>query len=147
AQTAEVAPELVLPEDAVMVRGDREQLSRLLDHLVTNALHYGREGIALWARVELDVRPEVGEAKLMVEDRGRGVGADGAERIFERFSRLEDPDHPMVPGTGLGLYIARELAVRHGGRLELQRRDAGVGQPGPVSRAVMRGPAQRGRRR
>jgi len=142
AQTAEVAPELVLPEDAVMVRGDREQLSRLLDHLVTNALHYSREGIALWARVELDVRPEVGEAKLMVEDRGRGVGADGAERIFERFSRLEDPDHPMVAGTGLGLYIARELALRHGGRLELEWSEPGVGSRFAVYLPLLEGPTQ-----
>jgi PAS domain S-box-containing protein len=142
AQAAEVAPELVLPEDAVMVRGDREQLSRLLDHLVTNALAYGREGIAPWARVELDVRPEVGEAKLMVEDRGRGVGADGAERIFERFSRLEDPDHPMVPGTGLGLYIARELAVRHHGRLELEWSEPGVGSRFAAYLPLLEGPTQ-----
>jgi signal transduction histidine kinase len=109
---------------------------------VTNALAYGREGMAPWARVELDVRPEVGEAKLMVEDRGRGVGADGAERIFERFSRLEDPDHPMVAGTGLGLYIARELAVRHGGRLELEWSEPGVGSRFAAYLPLLEGPTQ-----
>jgi len=142
AQAAEVTPELGLPEDAVMVRGDREQLTRMLDHLVTNALIYGREGTAPWARVELDVRPEQGEARLVVEDRGRGLAPEAAELIFERFSRLEDPDHPMVPGTGLGLYIARELTARHGGRVELEWSQPGMGSRFAVYMPLLEGPTQ-----
>jgi len=142
AQAAEVTPELGLPEDAVMIRGDREQLTRLLDHLVTNALVYGREGAAPWARVNLDVRPEQGEARLVVEDRGRGVAPDAAELIFERFSRLEDPDHPMVPGTGLGLYIARELTARHNGRVQLEWSQPGVGSRFAVYMPLLEGPTQ-----
>ena len=142
AQAADVMPELMLPEDAVMVRGDREQLSRLLEHLVTNALAYAREAVAPWARVELDVLPEDGEAKLMVADRGRGIALDRADRIFERFSRLEDPDHPMVAGTGLGLYIARELAVRHGGRLDLEWSQPGLGSQFAVYLPLLEGPTR-----
>ena len=108
-----------------MVRGDREQLGRLVDHLVHNALAYGREDVAPWAR--LDVDSEQGEARIRVEDRGRGLPPAADLRIFDRFSRIEEPDHPMVPGTGLGLYIARELAVRHGGRLELEWSQPGMG--------------------
>jgi signal transduction histidine kinase len=52
---------------------------------------------------------------------------DLAERVFERFQRIEDPDQPAVPGTGLGLYIARELTERHGGRLELEWTEPGRG--------------------
>ena len=142
AQAADVMPELMLPEDAVMVRGDREQLSRLLEHLVTNALAYAREAVAPWARVELDVLPEDGEAKLLVADRGRGIALDRADRIFERFSRLEDPDHPMVAGTGLGLYIARELAVRHGGRLDLEWSQPGLGSQFAVYLPLLEGPTR-----
>jgi len=142
AQAAEVTPELGLPQDAVMIRGDREQLTRVLDHLVTNALIYGREGTAPWARVELDVRPEQGEARLVVQDRGRGVAPDAAELIFERFSRLEDPDHPMVPGTGLGLYIARELTARHNGRVELEWSQPGMGSRFAVHMPLLEGPTQ-----
>lgn len=119
--------ELDLGDEPVVVRGDREQLVRLVGQLVNNALAYGRDGQTPWARVAVEVWPEVGEARLTVDDQGRGLPAGAEERIFERFSRLEDPDHPMVPGTGLGLYIARELATRHGGHVELEWSQPGVG--------------------
>jgi signal transduction histidine kinase len=67
------------------------------------------------------------EARLTVEDRGRGISPALAERIFERFQRMEDPDQPAVPGTGLGLYIARELAQRCGGSLDLEWTEPGQG--------------------
>ena len=124
---AEDVPELALPEEPVVVRGDREQLTRLVAHLVANALSYGREGVPPWARIEMWAAHEVGEARLRVEDRGRGLPDDASDRIFDRFSRIDSTDHPMVPGTGLGLYIARELARRHGGRLELEWSQLGIG--------------------
>jgi PAS domain S-box-containing protein len=127
AQAVDDAPEVVLPEDPVAVRGDREQLVRLLDQLLGNALAYGRGDSARWARVGLEARPEQGEARLTVEDRGRGLPPGLEERVFERFFRHEDREHPIVPGTGLGLYIARELAVRHGGRVELEWTELGRG--------------------
>lgn len=142
AQAVETEPALALPEDPVMVGGEREQLTRLLDHVVANALAYGREGAAPWVRISLEAQAEQGEARLMVEDRGRGLPIDAAGRIFERFTRLEDADHPMVPGTGLGLYIARELAARHGGRLELEWSKPGVGSRFALYVPLLEGPTQ-----
>jgi len=140
AQAADDVPELRLPEDPVVVSGDREQVSRLVDHLVNNALAYGREGSQRWARIELEARPEQGEARLAVEDHGRGLPDDVGERIFERFYRYEDPDHPMVPGTGLGLYIARELADLHGGRVELEWSERGAGSRFAAFLPLLEGP-------
>jgi PAS domain S-box-containing protein len=127
AQAADDLPELVLPQDPVVISGDREQIGRLVDQLVHNALVYGRDGAQRWARIELEARPEQGEARVAVEDRGRGLPPEVREHIFERFFRYEDPDQPMVPGTGLGLYIASELATRHGGRVELEWSEQGAG--------------------
>jgi PAS domain S-box-containing protein len=127
ALAADDIPELALPEEPVLVRADREQLTRLVEHLVANALSYGRDGVAPWARLEVWACPDVGEARLRVEDRGRGMPDDAAERIFERFCRIDSTEHPMVPGTGLGLYIARELARRHRGRLELEWSQLDIG--------------------
>jgi PAS domain S-box-containing protein len=140
AQSADDVPELQLPEDPVVVSGDREQVSRLVDQLVNNALAYGREGTQRWARIELEARPEQGEARLAVEDRGRGLPPEVIGRIFERFYRYEDPDHPMVPGTGLGLYIARELADRHGGRVELEWSERGAGSRFAAFLPLLEGP-------
>ena len=140
AQAADDVPELLLPQDPVVVSGDREQVSRLVDQLVNNALAYGREGSPRWARIELEARPEQGEARLAVEDRGRGLPPEVGERIFERFYRYEDPDHPMVPGTGLGLYIASELAIRHGGRVELEWTERGAGSRFAAYLPLLEGP-------
>jgi signal transduction histidine kinase len=140
AQVADDVPEVLLPQDPVVVSGDREQVSRLVDQLVNNALAYGREGNEQWARIELEARPEQGEARLAVEDRGRGLPADVGDRVFERFFRYEDPDHPMVPGTGLGLYIARELASRHGGRVELEWSERGAGSRFAAFLPLLEGP-------
>jgi len=139
-QAADDQAALDVPRDPVMVRGDREQLTRLVDHLVNNALSYGREGELPWARVAVEVWPEVGEARLTVEDMGRGLPPGAEDQIFERFSRLEDPDHPMVPGTGLGLYIARELATRHGGHVELEWSQQGVGSRFALQVPLLEGP-------
>ncbi len=142
ATAAEPAPLVVVPEDAVMVAADRDQLLRMVDHLVSNAMVYGRAGAPSWARVSVEVEPEQGWARLAVEDRGRGLPMGAAERIFDRFTRLEDPDHPMVPGTGLGLYITRELAARHQGRVELEWSQPGVGSRFALYLPLLEGPTE-----
>jgi PAS domain S-box-containing protein len=139
-QAAEEAPGLLLPRDPVMARGDPEQLCRLLDQLVVNAVTYGRAGSPPWARVELEARPEKGEARIAVEDRGRGMPVELGDRVFERFFRYEDPDQAIVPGTGLGLYIARELAARQGGRVELEWTQPGVGSRFALLLPLLEGP-------
>jgi signal transduction histidine kinase len=129
-RTAELAggvPELELPGEPVLVKGDRVQLQNLIEHVVGNALAYGREDMPPWVRIEVGVAPEDGVATITIEDRGRGIPAGEEERIFERFTRVEDKTQPTVPGTGLGLYIARELAVRHGGALVLDWTKPGAG--------------------
>jgi signal transduction histidine kinase len=64
---------------------------------------------------------------VRVVDNGVGIPEGEAERVFEPFFRKEDPAFQQVPGTGLGLYISRQLAESHGGtlRLEASRPDRG----------------------
>lgn len=121
-------PETMVTADGpVLVHADRAHVTRIVQHLVANALAYGRAGEAPWVRIRVDADLDRGEGRLTVEDRGRGLAREAAGRIFERFQRIEDLDHPAVPGTGLGLYIARELALRYGGRLELEWTEPGRG--------------------
>ena len=114
--------QLDVPDAPVFVQSDPTHLARIVDNLVNNALAYsqGRPWVRVTVRVEED-------ALLMVEDRGVGIPAEMQERIFDRFVRLESPGQPLQPGTGLGLYISRELARRHGGDLEVVASEPGSG--------------------
>jgi signal transduction histidine kinase len=130
AQVAESCPEpveVVAPERPVTVLIDRIQLRRILEQLVGNAFAYRRVDAPPAVRIEVAAAEGARLGRLAVEDQGRGMRHDLAERVFERFQRIEDPDQPAVPGTGLGLYIARELTERHGGRLELEWTEPGRG--------------------
>jgi len=113
---------LELPDQPLFVLADPGYLARIVDNLVSNALAYSRG--RPWVR--LAVRG--GEhAMLTVEDRGIGIPPDAHERVFEQFVRLESVEEPLQPGTGLGLYISRELARRQGGELEVVESEPGRG--------------------
>jgi HAMP domain-containing protein/signal transduction histidine kinase len=123
------------PDEPIAVTADREQLARIIDNLVNNALTYsaGRP----W--VKLTVTTEGGGPALTIEDRGVGIARDKQDKIFERFFRIDDPGLGPQPGTGLGLFISRELAERHGGSLTLEFSEVGKG-----STFVLRLPATSG---
>jgi signal transduction histidine kinase len=119
-------------EEPLVVSADPEHVARILDNLVNNALTYRRPGQTAWVRIWAGI--EDGGAVVSVEDRGRGIPSEMKERIFERFVRGEQAA-AGAPGTGLGLYISRQLAARHGGRLELD-----LSVPGHGSRFSLRLP-------
>jgi HAMP domain-containing protein/signal transduction histidine kinase len=110
------------PPEPVPVTADREQLARIIDNLVNNALTYASG--APW--LKLTVTSEDGP-RLIVEDHGIGIPRDKQEKVFERFYRIDDPGLGPLPGTGLGLFISRELAERHGGSLVLEHSAPGKG--------------------
>jgi signal transduction histidine kinase len=99
----------VVVEDDGLALGDRERVLQVGRALVDNALVHTPEGTR--------VRIVAGGGALAVEDDGQGIPLEHQEQVFARFSRL---DGSRASGTGLGLAIARELAVRMGGRLELE---------------------------
>jgi signal transduction histidine kinase len=109
-----------LGSEAVHVMGDATQLGHVVDNLINNALAYS-EGAP---RVSVMAMGEASRAVVRVADRGIGVDDDMRDAIFEPFRRGE---HDHAPGSGLGLYISRELARAHGGTLALERSAPGVG--------------------
>jgi len=113
---------LELPEGPVFVQADPTHLARIVDNLVNNALAYSRG--RPWVKVTVGTGQH---AVLMVEDRGVGIPADMRERVFDQFVRIESAEEPLQPGTGLGLYISRELARRQGGELAVVDSEVGRG--------------------
>ena len=101
------------PKEMPAVVGDPDKIRQVLTNLVDNAVKYSPDG----GKVSVDVAVAVGRARLTVRDEGLGVPPAEHRRIFEKFYRL-DPDLTRgVGGTGLGLYITRELLERMGGRI------------------------------
>ncbi|MGW1901474.1 sensor histidine kinase [Streptomyces hirsutus] len=97
--------------ESAEVAGSRGQLARVLGNLLDNGRRHARE------TVSVSVRREGDRAVLAVADDGDGVAEADRERIFERFVRLDAARSRDDGGAGLGLAIARDVAVRHGGTL------------------------------
>jgi PAS domain S-box-containing protein len=98
------------------VAADSDGLLQVLVNLVENAVKYSPNG----GRVELELQQVDGRVRFAVRDRGLGIPASEQERIFEKFFRLDPNLSRGVGGTGLGLYISRELVRRMGGRIRVE---------------------------
>ena len=101
--------------EGAAVLGDATALRRLLLILVENAVKYTPEG----GLVELSLTRAGDEVCLAVRDTGIGIDRADAARVFEPFVRLDDARSRETGGAGLGLAIARSIAVAHGGRITL----------------------------
>ena len=105
-----------LPPDPVPLDGDAKQLGRILDNLINNALTYSTRA----PRLTVTVSSEGSRALVRVADNGAGIPPSEREHVFERFQRTNDPTFRHVSGTGLGLFISRQLAEGHGGSLVIE---------------------------
>jgi two-component system phosphate regulon sensor histidine kinase PhoR len=114
AQVDEPPPiETDLPAEVEAASGDRNRIQQVLVNLLDNAVKYGEAPIIVAAS-----SPD-GRVRITVSDQGPGIAPADQPRVFEKFFRA-DPQLVHAPGgTGLGLYISRELANRMGGRLEV----------------------------
>ncbi len=101
------------------VVGDGDKLRQILLNLVDNAVKYSPEG----GRVELRVEPRAGGLRFEVSDQGLGIPHGEQQRIFGKFYRVDPNLRRGVGGTGLGLYICRELARRMDGRVSVESKE------------------------
>ena len=112
-----------------MVMGDAEKLRVVVDNLLSNALKYSPVG----GTVALRLAPAGDQVQLEVRDHGPGIPPSERDDVFDWFFRGSGHHGGRVPGTGIGLAIAREIVVAHRGIIEL----AGDVQPGACFRITL----------
>jgi PAS domain S-box-containing protein len=105
--------ELVAAEDVGFVNADAGRLRQVLDNLIENAIKYSPRDARTEVRVEADERT----VSIVVADEGIGIPPEEHERIFQKFYRLDPAQADGVGGSGLGLYVCRELVERMDGRV------------------------------
>jgi two-component system sensor histidine kinase KdpD len=113
--------ELAAPDPHILA--DAELLSLALRQLIDNALKYSPPGTPL----DISCQSESGRAILRLQDHGAGIPERDWERVFDKYYRRESARR-LVPGTGLGLYIAREIARAHGQDLWIESAGQGGAQ-------------------
>ena len=107
-----------------LVLGDAEELRTAVSNLLDNAVKYSPDGVHILVELEA---PDEERLVLRVIDRGVGIPQQELKRIFKRFYRVTQRSLAQVKGTGLGLFIVRSIARKHGGRVFAQSDGAGKG--------------------
>ena len=115
-----VAIELDACNEAAYVACDSDRLRQVLINLVDNAVKYSPEG----GRVQVRIEPNEHRLRLLVLDEGLGIPHGELHRIFGKFYRVDPQQSRGVGGTGLGLYISRELVRLMGGQLSVTSKES-----------------------
>jgi two-component system phosphate regulon sensor histidine kinase PhoR len=106
--------------NALTILGDRDELVRIFENLIENALKYGAAG----KRVDIKLAPGTSaegeaEAQVAVRDYGPGIAPEHLPRLTERFYRVDVTESRAQGGTGLGLALVKHILNRHRGRLTI----------------------------
>jgi two-component system sensor histidine kinase SenX3 len=123
-------PETLRYEDAVnngdglRVRGSADDLRTAVSNVLDNAVKYSGDNVDVRVRLET---PDEKRIVLRVRDRGVGIAPDDLKRIFRRFHRVTNRSLAHVKGTGLGLFIVKAIAKKHGGKAFAESEGEGQG--------------------
>jgi signal transduction histidine kinase len=113
-----------LNAEAATVMGDTDEIKAAVSNLIDNAVKYSGQQVQVFVDV---VQSEAGRVLVRVRDQGIGIPRVELKRIFKRFYRIPNTVAMRVKGTGLGLFIVRSVAERHGGRAYAESEGAGRG--------------------
>lgn len=115
-QGRDFAVELSIPEKDMFVRGETRAVDRILNNLISNAVRYGGDG----KYIGLALRESGGYVYIDITDKGKGIEKAFAQNVFDRLYTLEDSRNREIQGNGLGLTIAKNLALQLGGDIFLE---------------------------
>lgn len=101
--------------DRLMVTGDSSRVKQIVVNLLSNAVKYTEKG-----KIEVIIKEDTGTVKITVADTGFGIGPEGFKHLFEKFYRVRTESTAKISGSGLGLWISREIARKMGGDLTVE---------------------------
>jgi two-component system phosphate regulon sensor histidine kinase PhoR len=120
ARESGVKIETDMPDHAVEVPGDRDELFQVFENLLENACKYGQSGGRVTVSIEnVETGPQR-EVAVTIRDFGPGIPEEHIPRITERFYRVDVETSRAQKGTGLGLSIVKHILTRHNGRLSIK---------------------------
>jgi signal transduction histidine kinase len=110
--------------DEAVVEGEAQELKSAISNLLENAIKYSGQEVKVTVELE---RLNSGRVAVRVKDQGIGIPPAELKRIFGRFYRIPGVITQKIKGTGLGLFIVRSVARKHGGRVYAESAGAGLG--------------------
>jgi len=111
-------------KEETQVLGDREQLRRVMNNLIGNAVKY--RGDKKRGSITVRLKEEDALVYVEVEDNGQGISEQALPYVFERFYRADSSRNSKQGGSGLGLAIAKRIIEEHGGTIRAES-EAGIG--------------------
>jgi PAS domain S-box-containing protein len=106
------------PKAPVYARVDPSRIRMVIENLIDNASKYTPDGKGI--TVSIDKSKRGSSVKIEVKDEGVGIAKEDVQKLFQKFSRLENPLSIQVGGTGIGLYWAKKIVDLHGGTIVLK---------------------------
>ena len=110
--------EIDIPDQVLYASANKDALQRIMFNLISNAIRYGSDGKYLGVFLRTD------QVRIYIDivDKGRGIEKEFAESIFDRLFTMEDSRNSSMQGNGLGLTIAKNLALQLDGNITLESR-------------------------
>lgn len=96
-----------------VITADKYRVYQVLTNLLTNAVKYSPSESTIY----IEIQKKKDYVQISVKDKGIGISKSHQEKIFEKLYQVSDPNEKSFPGLGMGLYISREIVLRHGGEM------------------------------
>jgi len=110
------------PENQYEVRADKEKLKQVLLNLIDNSIKYTPKG-----KITVSIESTNKKVKVLIKDTGIGISKEVIPKLFSKFKRADNANKTNMRGTGLGLFIAKEIITAHGGNIWVESEGEGRG--------------------
>ena len=114
---------LFAPVEPTFVFADRDKIGQVINNFLSNAVKYSPNG----STINITCVTINGQAQVSVKDRGTGIKISDGNKLFERYYRVENQNTKHISGFGIGLYLCKEIILRHSGKIWAEsRKDKGA---------------------